>query len=98
MSQLGVAATRKDKDFAMQMIGKYTQTSDREVLEETYRICVDKVMPKVPYVPVESMQTILDEIAQQNPKAKDARVENLIDNHWVKELDDSGFIKKLYGE
>lgn len=94
----GIAIMKKDKDFTIKMLTKYTNTNDAMVLEETHDIFVSKVIPRVPYVPVEAMQTILDEVAPQNPKAKQTKPESLMDNRLVKELDDAGFIKKLYGE
>ncbi|MBI2953829.1 MAG: ABC transporter substrate-binding protein [Chloroflexi bacterium] len=94
----GILVSKKEKDLALKAIGKYTKTDDKEELEETYDIYITKLLPKVPYGSPESMQTILDEIARSNPKAKDVKPDAYIDNSLVKELDDSGFIKKLWGE
>ncbi|MBI2954460.1 MAG: ABC transporter substrate-binding protein [Chloroflexi bacterium] len=94
----GIATAKKDKEFAMKVIGQYTKSNDREVQEDTYSMFIDKLAPRVPYATSEGIQTILDEIARDNPKAKDAKPEVFYDNRLVKELDDSGFIKKLYGE
>jgi hypothetical protein len=42
------------------------------------------------------MRFILEQIAAQNPKAKSANAESFMDVTFVKELDESGFIKSLY--
>jgi len=42
------------------------------------------------------IQTILDELALKNPKAKTARPEDFIDMSFVKKLDDEGFYDRLY--
>ncbi|MBI2954458.1 MAG: ABC transporter substrate-binding protein [Chloroflexi bacterium] len=94
----GIAVARQDKEFAMKIIGQYIKNEDREVLEETWALYTNKLLPKVPYVDPKAVQTMLDEIALTNPKAKEAKPADFIDSRFVKELDDSGFIKKLYGE
>ena len=40
---------------------------------------------------------VLEEVAMRRPEARKMNVDELIDNRFVKELDDSGFIKALYG-
>jgi hypothetical protein len=40
----------------------------------------------------------LDEIGTRTPKAKTLAPESFIDVGYLKELEQSGFIKKLYGE
>ncbi|MBI4322269.1 MAG: ABC transporter substrate-binding protein [Chloroflexi bacterium] len=94
----GIFVIKKEKDFAMKVIGKYSEISDSEVLEDSYDIFANKVFPKAPYVTPASLQTILDEISQENPRAKTAKPEDFIDMRYVKELEDGGFIKRLYGD
>jgi hypothetical protein len=40
--------------------------------------------------------TLLDFYSRDNPRARGANPQSFFDNSLVKELDDSGFIKKLY--
>ncbi|MBI2955511.1 MAG: ABC transporter substrate-binding protein [Chloroflexi bacterium] len=94
----GIAVAKKDKAYAMQVIGQYTKTTDQEVLAETYEFFLTKLMARVPYVSVEGMQLILDETARKNPKAVGAKPETYIDSSILRELEESGFVKKLYGE
>jgi DNA-directed RNA polymerase specialized sigma54-like protein len=53
-------------------------------------------MPEKPYATLPGIQTILEELAQKNPKAKSARPEDFIDMSFVKKLDDDGYFKHLY--
>ncbi len=55
-------------------------------------------MPKVPYPTLKGIQTVLDEIGTRNAKAKTLQPANFIDVTFLKELEQSGFIKNLYGE
>ncbi|MBI2954092.1 MAG: ABC transporter substrate-binding protein [Chloroflexi bacterium] len=94
----GIAIAKTDRDYATKVISQYSKIDDKEVLDETHLIYVDKLMPKVPYVTVAGMQVVVDDTAKSNPKAKEFKPEAFIDNSILKELDDSGFIKKLYGQ
>jgi len=38
----------------------------------------------------------LDLLVDENPKAKVAKPEDFVDNRFIKELDDSGYIDSLY--
>lgn len=93
----GISLAKSDKALTMKVIGEYTKTEDKEMLEETYNAFVPKVLPIIPYVSVEGVQSALDELVGENPKAKEAKPEAFVDNRLVKELDESGFIKRLYG-
>ena len=39
----------------------------------------------------------MDEVAVRRPEARKMNVDELIDNRFVKELEDNGFVKALYG-
>jgi NitT/TauT family transport system substrate-binding protein len=89
---------KTDKNFSTRVIGKYTRITDPEALEETYQHYAVKVMPKVPYPTIKGIQMVLDEIGARTPKAKSLAPENFIDVSYLRELEQNGFIKKLYGE
>lgn len=57
-----------------------------------------KTTPEKPYASMPGMQTIIDELAQQNPKAKGMKAEDSVDMSFVKNLDDQGFFKQLYNK
>lgn len=101
--QLAVAALseaihfyKTEKEPTIKILSKYLQTNDREALEETYKEVAVKATPEKPYASLPGMQTIIDELAQQNPKVKGMRAEDLTDMSFVKKLDDEGFFKRLY--
>jgi NitT/TauT family transport system substrate-binding protein len=94
----GLHRLKTDKTFAVKVIGKYSRIADQEALEETYQHYAVKVMPKVPYPTIKGIQMVLDEIGSRTPKAKSLPAESFIDVSYLKELEQSGFIKKLYGE
>ncbi len=48
--------------------------------------------------PADGYQLMLQDMTEKNPKAAQANVKDYIDSRFVKELEDSGFIKNLYRE
>jgi NitT/TauT family transport system substrate-binding protein len=85
--------TQKEETF--KIMRKYSRVEDRKVLEEAWDWHA-KFMPEAPYPPVDGYQLVLNDIAEKNPKAAQANVKDYIDSRFVKELEDSGFIKALY--
>ena len=87
---------KREKEPVIKILSRYLQTNDREALEETYREIALKTLPEKLYPTLPGIQTILDELALKNPKAKTARPEDFIDMSFVKKLDDEGFYERLY--
>lgn len=94
----GLHRLKTDKNFSVKVLAKYTRINEPETLEETYQHYALRVMPKIPYPTAKGIQTVLDEIALRNPKAKTLSPANFTDVTFLKELEQSGFIKTLYGE
>ncbi|MBI4491121.1 MAG: ABC transporter substrate-binding protein [Deltaproteobacteria bacterium] len=92
----GIHFYKKEKEASIKIMSKYLQTSDREALEETYQQIALKVVPDKPYPTLPGIQTILDELATRNPKAKSSRPEDFVDSSFVQRLDREGFIDRLY--
>lgn len=88
---------KTNRSMSLSVIGKYTKTDDRKMLESTYDAYVGKV-EKIPYATKEAIQAGIDEVAQTNPKAKGSDPNSFVDMQFVKQLEDSGFIKQLYKE
>jgi NitT/TauT family transport system substrate-binding protein len=84
----------KNKDIVKKALVKYLKTDDAEYLETGYNHMAKKILQPAPYVTEEGMKTIIAESKQA--KAKGLKVSDVTNNAYVKELDDSGFIKKLY--
>lgn len=83
------------KDDTMKIMRKYSRVEDRKYLEEAWDWHA-KFMPEAPYPPIDGYQLVLQDMAEKNPKAAQANVKDFIDARFVKELEESGFIKGLY--
>ncbi len=93
----GLHRFKTDKEFSLKVLAKYSRTAERDMLEETYRHYAVNVMPRVPYPTMKGIQLVLDEIGARNPKARQISPASLIDTSYLQEIENSGFIRSLYG-
>ena len=93
----GVHRFRTDPAFAMSVIGKYTQTTDRSILEETYKVYAS-AFERVPYPDPEDMKLGLTQVGETNPRARGADPREFVEPRLLREIETSGFVKRLYGE
>lgn len=87
-----------DKEATIKALSRYMGSGlDRETLEKSYEnVMTEAMYPKKQYPSVEGLKTVLDEIAERDPRAKTAKPEQFIDASFIRELDQSGFIDGLY--
>ena len=86
------------REFTLRVLSKYMRTSDQEVLNASYDYYVGRIIPRTPYVSDKGLQAVIDFIRQRNPQTPPARAQDFMDNRFIKELDESGFIKALYAK
>ena len=91
----GIHRVKTDREFAIKVLGKMLRSSDREILEETYRV-FSALYEKTPYPTLEGIQPILDEMYTDLPRAKSYKPENFVDSSIMKQLDQSGFVASVY--
>lgn len=92
----GIHYYKTHKALSLAVIARYLKTSDTEAVEEAYNEIGLKRTPSKPYPTLKGIQLILDEIGEKNPKAKGMKPEAFVDLRFVKELDESGAIDRLY--
>ena len=51
---------------------------------------------KKQYPSLEGLKTVIDDLAERDPRAKTVKPEQFVDFTFIKELDQSGFIDGLY--
>lgn len=77
---------------------KFLKTDDDAYVNEAYDYFVTGgVFPKELAVNDAGVQSLLDLVGETNPKAKQHKPADFIDNSFVKKLTDEGFVKQLYG-
>ena len=84
------------REFTIKVLSKYMRTDDKDILNASYDYFVGRIIPRTPYVSEKGLQAVIDFIRQRNPQTPNAKVQEFMDNRFIKELDDGGFIQKLY--
>jgi len=87
---------KTNKEAAVAVLKKYLHIQEREALEDAYESFVVKQFPKAPYVLPAAVQTIFDIAATRDPRAKSVDPHGFVEMRFVRELDQSGAIEKLY--
>jgi ABC-type nitrate/sulfonate/bicarbonate transport system substrate-binding protein len=95
----GIAYFKKNKRESIDVIRKKLriqseQERDNRYLELSYNLLVPIYNDK-PYPSLKAVQTVMDKVAEEDPKVKERDAKSFVDDSFIKELDDSGFFKTL---
>src|SRR3972149_2642933 len=93
----GIKIYRTQRDFTIKVLEKYTRTSDFKNLAQNYDTYAP-FLEKIPYVDLKGIENILVELAPRHPSARSRKPSEFVDHRYVKELEDSGFFRSLYGD
>ena len=87
-----------DKEATIRALGKYMGSGlDRETLEKSYEnVMHETLYPKLQYPSQEGLKTVIEDLAERDPRAKTMKPEQFVDMSFIRELDQSGFIDGLY--
>lgn len=88
---------KTNKELSLNILKKYTRQDDLSLVQTSYDEMSQKLIRRVPYPSREGIQTIIDQLAKTRPEMKNLNPGDFIDPSILKEIEDSGFIKKLYG-
>jgi NitT/TauT family transport system substrate-binding protein len=92
-----IALAKQDRPRVMELYRQYARLDNADVAADWYHEYVERVFPRVPYVSEQGVQTVLDLLARTEPQAATVKPTDYIDNGYVRELEESGFIAQLYG-
>lgn len=90
----GMHRYRTDREFTIDVQADYSGISDRSIAAETYDL-TQPGMPPAPFPVVSALQKLLDFMARDMPEAKGADARNFIDDRFIRELEENGFIESL---
>jgi NitT/TauT family transport system substrate-binding protein len=90
-----IAYIHKNKEESMATMGRWMRMDDREALDESYEYVL-KIVPRKPYATDKGIQAVLDALALRNPAAKKFKPQDFYDMSYLKELDKSGFLDRVF--
>jgi len=92
----GIHFYKTRKKESMAIIAKYMRTNDMEAVEATWDYFANKIVPRKPYPTAQGIKALLDLAAKERPEAAKVPPERIMNISLLKELDESGFIDRLY--
>ncbi|HEY7068394.1 MAG TPA: ABC transporter substrate-binding protein [Chloroflexota bacterium] len=94
----GVHYAKTNRPFAEQVLKKYLQMDDDELLNDSYEMYVGANLARVPDPGREAAQRYLEEQAATDPRAVGARLDDFFDVRFVDKVNTSGLVPQLYGK
>jgi NitT/TauT family transport system substrate-binding protein len=87
-----------DKEATIKALSKYMGSGlERETLEKSYdNVMTEALYPKKQYPSLEGLKTVIEDVAERDPRAKSTKPEQFVDFTFIKDLDQSGYIDGLY--
>lgn len=65
--------------------------------QEGYHDTVRNLARK-PYPAIEGMRNVQRLLKTQNPRVGEVNIDDLVDNRFIRKLDESGFFERIYGK
>jgi NitT/TauT family transport system substrate-binding protein len=99
----GIAYFQRNKKESIEIMQRKlriqsAQERDVKYLELSYNLLADKFYNRVPYANPKAIETTIEFIAGEEPKARGADPKQFLDDSLVREIEASGFIKSLYAK
>ncbi|HEY2923113.1 MAG TPA: ABC transporter substrate-binding protein [Candidatus Binatia bacterium] len=86
-----------DREFFYKVLGKYLRLTDRSILDSAYKAEIKALEPRLA-LKMESLQATLDELAPSDPRAKNIKPQEMVDNRYLLEMEKSGFFDQLWAK
>jgi NitT/TauT family transport system substrate-binding protein len=93
-----VHVMKTNREVGLKVLTKFLgRQKDRDLIEKSYDVSVgEDVYPRKQYPTLAGINTVLEAMAKDNPKAKEAKPEDFVDLRFIRELDETGYIDSLY--
>ena len=87
----------KNRPIVIRVLMKWLKISDPAVAEEGYEDLIGRgTLERKPYPSVEGMRNIQRLMGVSDPRVSEIKVEDVIEDRFIRKLDEIGFIDRLY--
>jgi len=95
LESLAYVVAPKNHAVVVELIAKKLRLKEITTAEEGYADVV-RTMARKPYPAAAGMRNVQRLLNTQNPRIADVNIDDLIDSRFIRRLDESGFIDRLY--
>jgi ABC-type nitrate/sulfonate/bicarbonate transport system substrate-binding protein len=92
----GVHFGKTQRAPAITILKKYLRSSDAAMFDELYEMYIVRNIPRIPRPSPEALKTVLDQMAETDPRVANLKPEQFIDARFFQELEKEGFIHRLW--
>ena len=92
----GYIFRKENKPAVKEVLMRNLRLPSMDTAEDFYLEALEELDRK-PYPSLEGFKTVIKYVAEQNSKAATVKVEEIVDNSWLKKLDAEGFFDRVYG-
>jgi NitT/TauT family transport system substrate-binding protein len=92
----GVHFAKTQRAFSVQVMSKYMRNNDTALVNDLYELYLIQNMLRIPRPVPEPLKTVLDQLAETDPRAANLRPEQFIDGRFFVEMEKDGFLQKLW--
>jgi ABC-type nitrate/sulfonate/bicarbonate transport system substrate-binding protein len=75
----------RNRESALKIVSRRLRTSDPAVLSLNYRLYIETLAP-LPYTDIEDLKANIEDVAQENAKLRDFDVARLVDNTFIRQV------------
>jgi hypothetical protein len=97
LESLAFLVAPKNQSATVELIMKKLWIKDSLTAEEGYQDTV-RTLARKPYPAIEGMRNVQRLLKTQNPRIGDINLDDLIDNRYIRKLDESGFFDRIYSK
>jgi NitT/TauT family transport system substrate-binding protein len=94
----GVARIKTDRAAVRPVLMREYKVDDPEIVEDMLDEVGEKVMPRAPYPVAKAFENTIRNVALTTPEVAHLRAEDMVEPRFVREMEEDGFLKRLYGE
>ena len=90
-----IKVLKTERVWSIQALSQFTRVSDTRVVEEAYDTFKDQLQ-NVPYPSVEAMRAVIAQMAETSPKARQADAKSFVSERYLRQLENEGFVKRIW--
>jgi NitT/TauT family transport system substrate-binding protein len=91
----GYIFRKENKQAVKEVLARNLRLTNLDAAEDYYAEAQEELDRK-PYPTLEGFKVVIKYVAEQNPRAKAVKAEEIVDTSWLKKLDSEGFFDKVY--
>jgi len=86
---------KTEREYAVKSTAQFTRVNNIKAIEEGYDYFKEQLR-NVPYPSAEAMQAVVAQLAETNVKARKIDGKAYVNDRYLRQLEDEGFVKKLW--